>query len=87
MHKTAQGAADPVGPPDVARWWRHRRRHSYLSLAGLFLLPALAVILDPQRLEALRPLLETLAWIFGVIVLTYIGSATVEDVAKIRSPK
>ncbi|WP_305046343.1 hypothetical protein [Geoalkalibacter sp.] len=80
-------AEGSVNTPDPGIWWTHRRRHSYLSLCGLFALPILAVVLDEGRLSAARPLLETLAWVFGAIIMSYVAAATWEDVVKIRGMK
>lgn len=67
--------------PDTAAWWRHRRRHSYISQVGLFALIAIGLFLDSDQLSAAGPLFQTLAWIFGLIVLTYLLAATAEDMA------
>lgn len=70
---------------DTRVWWKHRRRHSYLSMLELFLIGLIALIGDPEQIEAAGPILQTLAWIFGSIVLLFVGAATVEDVTKILS--
>jgi hypothetical protein len=58
-----------------------------LSLAGLFALPFTASVLDPQRLAVTVPLLQTLAWVFCAVVITYVVSATGEDVSRILGDK
>jgi len=87
MSESAENSAHQTIHPDPARWWRHRRRHSYLSLAGLFALPFTASVLDPQRLAVTVPLLQTLAWVFCAVVITYVVSATGEDVSRILGDK
>ena len=87
MHQSTENSAHTVGHPDPLKWWGHRRRHSYIALSGLFALPVAGIIMDEGRLLAIRPLLETLAWVFGAVILSYVAAATWEDVAKIRCGK
>jgi len=70
--------------PEILILWTHRRRHAYLSLLGLFLLLAAAVLMPPEQLEAASPLLTSLAYVFAAVLLLYAGASTVEDVARIR---
>jgi peptidoglycan/LPS O-acetylase OafA/YrhL len=74
-------------PPDTTTWWTNRRRHSYLSMFGLFCLIFVASLGDDKQLAAVLPLYQTLAWVFGAIILTYVGAATIEDVVKLRGMK
>ena len=76
----------PLTAPDTGKWWRHRRRHSYLSLLGLFAMLVSGVFAPADQLVAAMPLLQTLAWVFGAVILTYVGAATLEDIAKLRGP-
>lgn len=71
--------------PNPARWWKHRRRHSYLSLFGLFFLIWTAIAMPSDSLEAASPVFQTIAWIFGLIILSYILAATAEDIAAIKN--
>lgn len=73
--------------PDSSTWWKHRRRHSYTALVGLFLLPIVGIILDTERLAIIIPLLQTLAWVFLLIIISYLVAATGEDIVKIRGSK
>lgn len=70
--------------PDSSTWWKHRRRHSYSALIGLFLLPVAGIVLDKDRLEVILPLLQTLGWVFLFIIISYVVAATGEDIANIR---
>lgn len=70
--------------PDSSTWWKHRRRHSYSALVGLFLLPVAGIVLDKDKLEVIMPLLQTLSWVFLLIIISYVVAATGEDIAKIR---
>jgi len=75
---------------NTKEWWTNRRKHSYLSMLGLFLIGFIALLGDPKQIEAAAPILQTLAWIFGSIVILFVGAATVEDVTKLlslRNPK
>jgi hypothetical protein len=54
---------------------------------GLYGLGATAVLATPEQLSASSPLLIALAWIFGAIILTYVGAATVEDIVKLKEFK
>jgi hypothetical protein len=74
----------PFSPPDTTKWWTNRRRHSYLAMFGLFALGMSSVIASPEQLSAAAPLMIALAWIFGAIILTYVGAATIEDVIKLK---
>ena len=69
--------------PDTSTWWKHRRRHSYWSLVGLFTQMLMAVWLPEPQLSVAMPLLQTLSWIFAAVILTYVGTATIEDVVKL----
>lgn len=75
---------DPKNHPDPFIWWKHRRRHSYVSLFGLFFLANSAMMIDAGTLTAVLPLFQTIAWIFGLIIFTYIMAATAEDIAQIK---
>ncbi len=70
--------------PDPQRWWKHRRRHSYVAMCGLFGLAGICLFLDAAQLDAAAPLLQTLAWVFGAVILTYIIAATADDLVDIR---
>lgn len=76
----------PLTHPDKNKWWAHRRRHSYLSIAGLFAMLVSGVFAPPDQLSAAMPLFQTLSWVFGAVILTYVGSATLEEIAKLRAP-
>lgn len=76
-----------LAPPDTTKWWKNRRRHAYLSILGLYGLGVASVTATPEQLSAASPLMIALAWIFGAIILTYVGAATVEDVVKLRGMK
>ncbi len=65
-------------------WWKHRRRHSYIALAGLFCLIPIGLFLDADQLGAAVPLFQTLAWVFGAVILTYVVAATADDLVDIR---
>jgi len=54
---------------------------------GLYGLGVSAVLATPEQLIASSPLLIALAWIFGAIILTYVGAATVEDIVKLKEFK
>lgn len=84
MSDIEQKDINPNKHPDPFVWWKHRRRHSYISLLGLFLLANSAIIIDATTLTAVSPLFQTIAWIFGMIIFTYIMAATAEDIAKIK---
>lgn len=58
-----------------------------MSLGGLFALPVTGVVLKLERLTVILPLLQTMAWVFFFVILTYIVAATGEDIAKIRGSK
>jgi hypothetical protein len=77
----------PFSPPDTAKWWTNRRRHAYLAMFGLYGLGVSSVAATPEQLSAASPLMIALAWIFGVIILTYVGAATIEDVVKLKEFK
>lgn len=70
--------------PDPERWWKHRRRHSYISLLGLFVLITISVIMESSSLTAASPVFQTIAWIFGLVIFTYVVAATAEDISKIK---
>lgn len=76
-----------LNPPDTSKWWTNRRRHSYLAMFGLYGLGITAVLATPEQMMASSPLLIALAWIFGLIILTYVGAATVEDIVKLKEFK
>ncbi len=65
-------------------WWKHRRRHSYIALCGLFALILIGLFLDADQLGAAVPLFQTLAWVFGAIILTYVVAATADDLVKVN---
>jgi len=70
--------------PNPERWWKNRRRHSYISLFGLFFLIVISVGMPHETITAISPLLQSIAWIFGMIILSYILAATAEDISKIK---
>jgi len=75
---------------DTKVWWKNRRIHSYLSIFGLFCIMLISALGDPKQIEAAAPILQTLAWIFGTVILLYVGAATTEDITKLlslRNPK
>lgn len=73
--------------PTPAIWWTHRRRHSYISLGGLFGIGLAAVVINPEQLVAASPILTTIGWAFGAIILSYIGAATLDDIVALRNSK
>jgi peptidoglycan/LPS O-acetylase OafA/YrhL len=73
--------------PDTRDWWTNRRRHSYMSLIGLFGLALLGAFAPESQLAVSLPLFQTLAYIFGAVILTYVTAATVEDIVKLRGLK
>ncbi len=66
--------------PDPERYWRHRRRLAYTAMAALLVTLA-AALLAPVR-SANLPLLEGLAWVFGVIVIGYYSNNAIESFSK-----
>lgn len=76
-----------VSPPDTRVWWFNRRIHAYMSMVGLYGLVIVALTASPEQLEAASPLLIALAWIFGMVLFLYGGSATAEDIVKLRAYK
>lgn len=71
--------ADPNQHPDPARWWRHRRRLAYWAMSALTLM-ALAGATGQIRADAV-PLLQTIAWVFGIVVVAYYGNNAAEALA------
>lgn len=63
--------------PDPSVYWKHRRRLAYTAMAALLVTLAAALFI-PLRDSAI-PLLEGLAWVFGVIVVTYYGGNAIES--------
>jgi hypothetical protein len=73
--------------PDPGIWWKHRRRLAYISMLGLFAEVALVYNMEPSHIAAASSLMIAVAWMFGAILGAYIGSATFEDVVKIKMGK
>jgi len=74
-------------PPDTRTWWKNRRKHSYFSLVGLFVIGIIVLLGDPKQIEAASPVLQTLTWVFGLIILTYVSASTIEDIVKLKEFK
>lgn len=73
--------------PDAKTWWKNRRRLAYLSMLGLFVLIAASWAMPPDQLTAATAILTAVAWMFGLVLGGYIGTAVAEDIAKIRGGK
>jgi hypothetical protein len=71
--------------PDPGTLWKNRRRLAYMSFIALVGLGIVAWKMPPEQLEAASTLLVTLAWVWGLIIGAYVGAATMEDIAKIRT--
>lgn len=68
--------------PDPERYWKHRRRLAYTSMAALLVTLGCALF-SPVR-ESAMPLLEGLAWVFGFIVIGYYGNNAIEAFSRGR---
>ncbi|WP_379945074.1 hypothetical protein OZ656_06105 [Marinobacter sp. LM1] len=68
--------------PDPERYWKHRRRLAYTAM-GALLLTLAAALFTPVRPSSV-PLLEGLAWVFGVIVIGYYGNNAIESFSRGR---
>lgn len=68
--------------PDPERYWKHRRRLAYTAMAALLVTLGCALF-APIR-ESSLPLLEGLAWVFGVIVIGYYGNNAIESFSRGR---
>lgn len=68
--------------PDPERYWKHRRRLAYTAMVALLVTLAAALV-APVR-EPSLPLLEGLAWVFGVIVIGYYGNNAIESFSRGR---
>lgn len=68
--------------PDPERYWRHRRRLAYTAM-GALLVTLAAGLFAPVRPSSV-PLLEGLAWVFGVIVIGYYGNNAIESFSRGR---
>lgn len=62
--------------PDPGRWWKHRRRMAYVSLAAIII--SLTCALAGVIREPMIPLVEGLCWVLGVIVIGYFGNNAIE---------
>lgn len=65
--------------PAPTTWWKHRRRLAYWAMAALSAM-ALAAMMGAIKTETI-PLLETLAWVFGVVIVSYFGGNAAETFA------
>lgn len=74
-----------LAPPDTTKWWTNRRRLAYLSMLGLFVLIAVTWAMPPEQINAATAILTAVAWMFGLVLGTYVGAATVEDITKIKA--
>lgn len=73
--------------PDPQTWWKHRRRLAYASMAGLFALIGAAWLMPPEQMVAATAILTAVAWMFGLVLGGYIGTAVAEDIVKLKGGK
>lgn len=68
--------------PNPGMWWKHRRRFAYMSFIVLCAIGAGALLkkLDPPNADVLAGI----CYMLGLIIMTYIGAATVSDVGNIK---
>jgi len=71
------------GHPNPLDHWKHRRRIAYTSLFMLIVITA-GVFLDAIP-ATLQPVIETLIWTFGFLVVGYFGNSAFEAFANKRS--
>jgi hypothetical protein len=74
-------------PPDTALWWKNRRRMAYASMSGLFILIGTGGLAPADQIAAALPLFQTIAYVFGAVILFYVTAATIEDVVKLNNWK
>jgi len=65
-------------PPDASAWWWHRRLQSYLGIAGLMALAALAIYYPVS--EASAELLSYAGMGCLLLIAQYLGSSIVDIV-------
>lgn len=69
--------------PDPEKWWRHRRRQAYISLAGIIAIGVAVVVVDIP--EGSAPVVQSIIWALAAIVAVYSGGASVVDaLSKVR---
>lgn len=68
--------------PNPGTWWKHRRRFAYMSFIVLCLIASGALM---QELKAPNAdVLAGICYMLGLIIMTYIGAATVSDIGNIK---
>ena len=73
--------------PDPLDWWKHRRRLAYASMFGLFALVGAAWFMPAEQIMAATAILTAVAWMFGLVIGGYIGTAMAEDIVKLRGQR
>jgi len=65
-------------PPNKTVYWRHRRRMAYVALSGLVGIGLAALCVSVTEPQA--TLLQAVAYMLGLIVGSYLGAATWDDI-------